>query len=156
VTLTIGIDPGLSGAVAILNDHHLVDVYDLPVIGKHINAAELATYEGWRTNPGGFHAVIEAVHAMPRQGVSSVFTFGRSLGAVEGVFAALGVPVSWVTPARWKKDMHLSADKNESRRMATELWPHKASSFHRVKDDGRAEAALIALWWQRHGKGETK
>ena len=147
--LIVGLDPGLTGAVAILNPGgHLIDVYDLPVIGKHINAAELATYEGWRSNPTGFHAVIEQVASRPGQSSVATFTFGHGVGSIEATFAVLGVPLTRVTPATWKKHFGLGKDKNDSRRKATELWPAKSSYFARVKDDGRAEAALIARWFQ--------
>ena len=145
--ITVGIDPGLSGAVALLTDTGaLVDAYDLPVLGKHINVAELATYEGWRTNPAGFRAVIEQVASRPGQSSVATFTFGHGVGSVEGMFATLGIPLTRVTPAKWKKHFGLGKDKPDSRRKATDLWPDKASLFARVKDDGRAEAALIARW----------
>jgi hypothetical protein len=59
-----------------------------------------------------------------------------------------------VSPAKWKKALGLSADKGASRRRAIELWPERAQWFARVKDDGRAEAALIAYWWLQHGPGK--
>lgn len=83
---------------------------------------------------------------MPKQGVSSSFKFGRSLGLVEGVCDGLGIPVQWVTPNRWKKAMRLGADKEASRQLAIRRWPEQAALFARKKDHGRAEAALIALW----------
>lgn len=151
-TLIVGVDPGLSGAIALLDvDGNLVDVYDMPVVDGHISAAILASYEGWRTTPTRFHAVVEDVHAMPGQGVTSMFTFGRGVGVIEGTFGALGVPVTRVTPQKWKRSFGLGKDKGESRRRALELWPAHASKFARVKDDGRAEAALIGLWYVREG-----
>ena len=146
--LIVGIDPGLSGAIALLTDTGcLIDAYDMPVIGKHINVAQLATYEGWRTTPERFHAIIEQVASRPGQSSVATFTFGHGVGSIEAMFATLGVPLTRVTPAKWKKHYGLSSDKAESRRRATELWPDKASLFHRVKDDGRAEAALIGRWF---------
>lgn len=145
--LIVGIDPGLTGAIAIVNpDGVLIDAYDMPVIGKHINVAQLATYEGWRTTPHLFHAIIEQVASRPGQSSVATFTFGHGVGSVEAMFATLGVPLTRVTPAKWKKHYGLSSDKAESRRRATELWPDKASLFYRAKDDGRAEAALIARY----------
>ena len=146
--LVVGVDPGLTGAVAILTPAgHLVDVYDLPVIDKTINCAELARYEGWRTHPERFHAVIEQVASRPKQGVASVFRFGHVVGSLDATFAVLGIPTTRVTPGVWKRWAGIGPDKNDARRRATELWPSSASSFARVKDHGRAEAALIARWW---------
>jgi crossover junction endodeoxyribonuclease RuvC len=146
--LIVGVDPGKSGAIAIVDiNGELVDACDMPVVDGLVSPAMLASYEGWRTLPRRFHAVIEDVHARPGQGVTSMFSFGRSVGVVEGVFGALGVPVTRVTPTKWKKAMGLGKDKDESRRRAIELWPTQARLFQRVKDDGRAEAALIALWY---------
>ena len=141
--VVIGIDPGLSGAIAALDatDGQLVWVLDMPTLGKVVNAAELADMLGGeqiRT------AAVEAVHAMPRQGVSTSFNFGVSLGIVLGVLGALDVPVTHPTPQAWKKAMGVTADKASSRRRATDLWPAWSGTFARVKDDGRAESALIA------------
>ena len=84
---------------------------------------------------------------MPRQGVSSTFKYGVGYGTILGVCGALRLPVRHVTPAVWKRAAGLSKDKGASRRRACELWPAHSASFGRVRDDGRAEAALIA----RHG-----
>jgi len=81
-----------------------------------------------------------------------MFTFGRGLGIVEGVALGAGIPVRWVSPAKWKRALGLSADKGASRRRAIELWPAQSAMFARVKDDGRAEAALIAYWWLHFGE----
>ena len=89
---------------------------------------------------------------MPKQGVTSSFNFGRSKGVVEGVFAAAGRPIVYVSPGVWKRALGLSKDKGASRRRAIELWPDHTDKFRRAKDDGRAEAALIALWYVTKGK----
>ena len=154
--LTLGCDPGKSGAVAVLDTltHELLGVADMPVVGKIISATLLAEQVHNWVDPLSIArrtAVIEDVHAMPKQGVSSVFSFGRALGVVEGVLAGDGWSVRYVSPAKWKKALGLSADKGESRRRAIELWPAQASWFARVKDDGRAEAALIAYWYITQG-----
>ena len=94
-------------------------------------------------------AWIERVHALPGQGVTSSFSFGLSYGLVRGVLAGHGVPLSLVTPNEWKRLFRLSSDKNESRFMAARLFPTNAASFARVKDDGRAEASLLALFGAR-------
>lgn len=141
--VVIGIDPGIAGAIAALDaaTGHLLWVEDMPALDKVVNAAALADLlrgEVIRL------AAVEAVHAMPRQGVSSSFNFGRSLGVVIGVLGTLQAPITHPTPAAWKKAAGVTADKASSRRRATDLWPSHATAFKRVKDDGRAEAALIA------------
>jgi crossover junction endodeoxyribonuclease RuvC len=151
VAITVGVDPGLKGAIALLDSFSLlVDVYDMPVVAGQVNPHLLAEMEAWDTEDYGT-VVIEDVHSMPKQGVAGVFSFGRSKGVVEGVFAMAGRPLAYVSPAKWKRDLGLTQDKGGARRRAIELWPSQAGKFARVKDDGRAEAALIALWHIRYG-----
>jgi crossover junction endodeoxyribonuclease RuvC len=150
----IGIDPGASGAVAILEKSgKLIHVFDMPSLelmagGKakrRVNpemlAAELKLYADQ-----GATAVVEQVGAMPGQGVSSMFAFGESFGLAKGVLAGLRIPTSTVTPGKWKKAMGVNAGKDGSRAKAAQLWPSQAGEFKRVKDDGKAEACLIAEW----------
>lgn len=148
MTYTIGVDPGLTGAIALVDDAgELLDVYDMPVVAGQVSATLLAELEDWTNVHVMFGTVVlEDVHAMPKQGVTSSFGFGRSKGVVEGVFAGAGRPIVYVSPNRWKKAMGVTADKGTARRRAIDLWPRHAAKFARVKDDGRAEAALIALW----------
>lgn len=153
MSITIGVDPGMSGAIAMVDSYGvLVDVHDMPVVGGLVSAHAIVDLEEWEMCERFGKVVIEDVHSMPKQGVASSFGFGRSKGVVEGVFAGLGISISYVSPAKWKKQLGLSADKSTCRRRAIELWPSKAKLFARVKDDGRAEAALIAYWWLQHGQ----
>lgn len=94
----------------------------------------------------GAQAVVEQVGAMPGQGVSSMFAFGQAFGLALGVLAGLGVATVTVTPAAWKRDLRLCAGKDAARLRAAQLWPAQAAEFRRVRDDGRAEAALLAHW----------
>ena len=90
-------------------------------------------------------AVIEAVAAMPGQGVSSMFRFGESVGVVLGVLGALQIPLRWVTPQRWKKAAGIvGKDKDAARSLAIQLHPEVAELLKRKEDVGRADAALIA------------
>jgi len=147
--MIIGVDPGLSGAIALIAEHgDLVEVHDMPVVDGLVSSALLANLIRGR---GVDVAVVEQVSARPGQGVSSMFKFGRSLGVVEGVLSTLGVPVVYVTPGKWKKAMGLSSDKELSRRRAIDRWPDRAASFARKKDDGRAEAALLAEYHRTKG-----
>ena len=92
------------------------------------------------------HAYVERVGAMTGQGVSSVFSFGRSAGVLEGVLAASGVPYTLVTPQTWQKAVGLRGGKDGSRERAMQQFPDQASLFARKKDDGRADATLIAIY----------
>ena len=154
MSFVIGIDPGAGGAVAILEKSgQLVQVFDMPSVevvvgGKakrrvspEMLAAELRMY-----NVAGTVAYIEQVGAMPGQGVSSMFAFGEAFGLAKGVLAGLTIPVQTVTPGKWKKALNLNAGKDGARAKAAALWPDMAGEFRRVKDDGKAEAALIGHW----------
>lgn len=145
MSLTIGIDPGQTGAIAAVNQiGDLFDAWDMPVIDKDVNPALVADLIKQVCNVE--RVVVENVHSMPKQGVASSFKFGKSFGIVLGVVAALGCPVELVTPTTWKRAMKVTADKETSRRRAIELWPGQAQLFARKKDNGRAEAALLARW----------
>lgn len=146
--LVVGIDPGLSGAIAILDTAGaLHECHDMPTAGGLVDCSGLAAILSIAAQRPGSHVVIEDVHSMPGQGVASSFKFGRTMGAIEGVVATLELPRSYVSPAKWKKALGLSKDKGQSRRRAVETWPGTALAFARVKDDGRAEAALLAIWY---------
>lgn len=133
----LGVDPGKQGAFALIEDGALQTIYDVAdteaMVAKHIG--HLLPID---------LAVVELVHAMPKQGVTSTFTFGMGFGVIKGVLAAYQVPVRFVTPQEWKKGLKLTKDKASSRQRASELFPEWAGWFARAKDDGRAEAALIA------------
>lgn len=145
--MIIAVDPGKTGAIAVVDGPRLMDIVDMPVTDKQVDGFALAeTINVLAMSFNAHAAVIERVSARPKQGVVSTFTFGEGYGIVQGVFAAFGMPVSFVRPQRWKKDLNITSDKNESRIMAQDLWPHNHDWFSRVKDDGRAEAALIGYW----------
>lgn len=143
--LTLGVDPGRKGALALVDpDGALVDVIDMPDATGAALGAHLAGFlEDHRPHTVAV-AWVEKVHAMPGQGVTSMFNFGANYGAICGVLGALGVRVELVTPNAWKKAAGLTADKGLSRQRACERWPLEARRFARKMDDGRAEAALLA------------
>jgi crossover junction endodeoxyribonuclease RuvC len=148
----LGIDPGLSGAFAFYNsvDRHL-EIVDMPVTevtrnGKtkrELSASLVASAVAGRKIE---FAVVERVGAMPGQGVTSVFSFGKSAGIVEGVLAAYEIPTHFATPQAWQKIFGVRAGKDGSRECAMRLFPWCAEYFQRKKDDGRSDAALIALY----------
>jgi len=148
----LGVDPGTSGALAMWDtDLSALVVCDMPSALVHVGKVQRRQIsEVWladtlRTYQPD-HAWIERVHALPKQGVTSSFSFGLAYGLARGVLAALGVPVSLVTPNEWKRAFRLGPDKNEARLIASRMFPANARDFTRVKDDGRAEAALLALF----------
>lgn len=143
--IILGCDPGLSGAVAALDaaTGTLLWVEDIPVVDRMVNGSELAD---WLRGELIKAAAVEQVASRPGQGVASTFKFGQAHGTLLGVLGALNVPVVHVTPGRWKKALGLTSDKEKSRRLAIETWPNMSGYFARKKDDGRAEAALIARW----------
>ena len=153
---TLGIDCGLNGAIAVLDDGKLVLVRDMPTLTVDINkkskrqvSPNLLAHLIESIKPD--QAIVERPAARPGQGVTAMFGFGRSLGVVEGVLAGLSVPVTYVAPATWTKAMGKAAGKDASRQRAIELFPAMSEYFKRVKDDGRAEATLIAMWGIRNG-----
>lgn len=152
----IGIDPGLSGALVQLrnSDMAVCDVADMPVMaltGKRnqVNAAELAKILRPWAEDGVTAAYLEQVGAMPGQGVSSMFGFGTSYGIVQGVLAALQIPMVLVTPQGWKKRAGIppGSDKDKARTLAQQLYPE--APLGRKKDIGRADAILIARFGDR-------
>lgn len=147
----IGIDPGFSGAIALLDSFGvLVRVLDMPVIPNKKGRTELnkAMLHEALEPPVGYDVVayLEQVASRPGQGAPATFRFGQGYGQVEMALAAHKIPTHYVTPAKWKKHFGLSKDKGASRGLATDQFPQHAMDFARVKDDGRAEAALIALY----------
>ena len=159
----LAIDPGLSGAMAIYNGNALY-VYDLPITReKKKTRLDLDAFSDRAMEVNHHficvHALIEKVGSMPMQGLGSAFNFGFTTGAIHGVLAANGFTIHTATPAQWKfgvglnavPGQDLKARKAASRAKAGELFPEHAHLFARVKDDGRAEAALMA-WWFVHKK----
>ncbi len=155
--IILGIDPGLSGALALLSPDGL-SVFDVPTLkararGREINKAEVAR---WIDASGHIdHCVIESVAAMPGQGVSSMFKFGYVAGFLAGVVSAHFIPITMVSPRQWKREMMVPKEKDGARARASELFPSHCDLFVRVKDHGRAEAALIALWSRRYLQREA-
>lgn len=150
--MIIGIDPGASGAICFLDiERGEIDVIDMPTTTVERNGKAKR-----EISPAMLHAIlasrkatacyIERVGAMPGQGSSSMFQFGRSVGMVEGVVAALEIPTFYVSPQVWQKAAGVRGGKDGARQRAAELFPRAATFFARVKDNGRADAALIA-WY---------
>ena len=152
MSLVIGIDPGVTGAISFFYEGKLLKVEDLPMIEvlvgktkrKQLVAATLADLIYGSGGPT--RAYLEQVSSRPGEGAVGAFSFGRGFGQIEGVLAALGVPYQLVPPAKWKKAVGVPADKGLARMRASREFPEFAAKFARVKDDGRAEACLIGLY----------
>jgi crossover junction endodeoxyribonuclease RuvC len=156
IVFIIGVDVGLSGAVACYDSEAgaLLGVADMPVFllvrgRKEKREIDLASLVDLLSQPGIDHAFVEAVSSMPGQGVSSVFSFGQSLGIVKGILATRKIPMTMVPPNLWKKALAVPKAKAGTRARASQLMPESAGEWPLVKYDGRAEAALIALWGAR-------
>lgn len=145
----LGIDPGANGALAVVESGRLVELHDMPTMTvkrgsrevREVNAALLGLLVGTLNADAAY---LEQVGAMPGQGVSSMFAFGRAVGVLEGVLGALGVPVTKVPPQTWQRAMRVRGGKDGARERAMQMYPARAEAFSRKKDDGRADAALIA------------
>jgi len=145
--LIAAVDPGKTGAIALLYSDLSLYIEDIPVFGKEVSAAGIAAI--FKEFPPT-HVYIESVNSFG-MGRQSAFNFGQGLGVIKGVLGALTTPYSSVTPSKWKSHYNLGRDKDAARAAATRLFPQNANQFTRKKDDGRAEAALLALWAHENG-----
>ena len=92
--------------------------------------------------------VVEHVNAMPGQGVTSMFNFGQTFGAIKGICAAIGLPIFFVRPAKWKKHFDLiNSSKDASRTKAIEMYPLISDQLAKKKDVNKADAILIARYF---------
>jgi crossover junction endodeoxyribonuclease RuvC len=152
MTIYIGIDPGVSGATAILT-HDDVTFHDMPIL--EIKKKQTLDYAGLATilrpySGAAAFAAVELVGAMPGQGVSSMFKFGQCYGAVLATLAALQIPYELVTPPVWKRAFRLvGCEKDESRAAALRLFPQCANDLKLKKHHGRADALLMAEYLRR-------
>lgn len=151
--MIIGVDIGAQGALALLSDDGaLIAVEDMPILRDgpanrpSVNAPLLAAIVSqWAPS----RAFVEFVGARPGEGPVGAFAFGRSRGVIEGVLGALGVSANTLAPASWKRAVGIppgrDGAKDAARSEAIRRWPAHAALFARARDDGRAEAALIAV-----------
>jgi len=156
VTVIAGIDPGKTGALAITYTTGEVFVFDVPTV--KLRGKEVPAWHDWRQTWSlalEFHSpdliVIEDVSARPGQGVTSMFTFGRTLGFAHALATASNAAIQFTTPSAWKGKMGLlNSSKGASREKATALYPKAQYLLGRVKDDGRAEAILLAHYGRKY------
>ena len=153
--IIIGIDPGLSGGIAVLDNNKVLELFDMPVMAdgkknkKQLNSALLAKLIKESTSNTSESAVIvEQVNAMPGQGVTSMFNFGQTFGAIKGICATLELPIFFVRPSKWKKHFELiNSSKDASRTKAIEMYPHLAEKLSKKKDVNKSDDILIARFY---------
>ena len=151
----IGIDPGLSGAIAVMHDKKVINMYDMPVMAegkknkRQLNSSQLVNiikeniHEDEETI-----VVVEQVNAMPGQGVTSMFNFGQTFGAIKGVCAALKLPIFFVRPSKWKKYFELiNSSKDASRTKVIEMYPTLSGQLAKKRDVNKSDAVLIAKFY---------
>ena len=156
----IGIDPGLSGGIAILDDLKIFDVFDMPIMSEgkknknQLNSAQLVNIIKKHILPNGeTFVIVEQVSAMPGQGVTSMFNFGQSFGVLKGIFSAMQIPMDFISPVKWKKYYNLiNTQKDSSRTKAIEFFPYISSKLSRKKDANKADAILIASFYYQNQK----
>ncbi len=150
---TVGIDPGLHGAICFYATTPIeIEIHDMPTHTitinnkkkKRLDIVEIARLIDVKSGQIK-ECYIESVTASPQMGTVSAFTFGETFGIVQGIMAANFIPVKLIRPQLWKKHFGLTSDKDASRRKASSLFPSFAGQWQKVKDDGRAEALLIAV-----------
>ena len=153
--IVVGIDPGLSGAIAILENNKVLNIFDMPVMAegkknkRQLNSAQLVSIIKNNTKPDvEIAVVVEQVNAMPGQGVTSMFNFGQTFGAIKGVCAALELPIFFVRPSKWKKHFELiNSSKDSSRTKVIEMYPKLSNQLTKKKDVNKSDAILIARFF---------
>ena len=151
----IGIDPGLSGAIAILENNIVLNIFEIPVMSegkknkRQLNSAMLVNLLKENiNNDEEVVVVVEQVNAMPGQGVTSMFNFGQTFGAIKGICAALELPIYFVRPSKWKKHFELiNSSKDASRTKAIEMYPKLSNQLSKKKDVNKSDAILIARFF---------
>jgi hypothetical protein len=153
----LGIDPGVHGGLAVVSFPDpkggrkiLIDAIDIPVVGlKAKERVDVSSLIRWVKDCAVDYAVIERAQAMPAQGASSGFKYGRATGAIEAAVECMCIPVTIIEASAWKKFHNLLGHRNEkepSRQRALEIF-RGAEQLARKKDHGRAEAALMAIYY---------
>ena len=151
----IGIDPGLSGGIAILDDLKIYDIFDMPIMSEgkknknQLNSAQLVNILNKHVlKKENTFVIVEQVSAMPGQGVTSMFNFGQTFGSIKGICAALVLPIFFVRPSKWKKYFELiNSSKDSSRTKVIEMYPSLSNQLSKKKDVNKSDAILIARYY---------
>ena len=155
--LIIGIDPGISGAICFFENGEVKEILDMPNMAegkknkRQINGPQIYNEISKRIiniSKKEVVVVIEQVAAMPGQGVTSMFNFGQSFGVLKGICSAMQLSMHFVRPAKWKKYFNLiKTEKDASRTKVIEIFPYISSQLSRKKDSNKADAILIASFY---------
>ena len=155
--IIFGIDPGVSGAISVLENKKIIEIFDMPTMidGKkskrQVNGSQVTNIIKEQLNKNKEKetiVVVEHVNAMPGQGVTSMFNFGQSFGVIKGICAALSLPIYFVRPTKWKKYFNLiKTNKDASRTKVIQTYPEISSKLSRKKDSNKADAILIARYF---------
>jgi crossover junction endodeoxyribonuclease RuvC len=152
----LGIDPGIHGGLAIVEiidgaAPKLIDAIDVPTVGTGAKErVNVLLIQEWLLRYGPTFAFIERGQAMPRQGASSGYKYGRSVGSIEAAITLCGIALEIIEPSMWKRFFRLPGkNKEAARQKAIALFPTAHQVFARRKNHQRAEAALIALYGLR-------
>ena len=156
--LIIAIDPGINGAICFFENGEVKDVLEMPTMAegkknkRQVNGHQMyneLSYRIKKYNIQNINVVVEQVSAMPGQGVTSMFNFGQSFGVIKGVCAAMQLPIFFVRPTKWKKHFELiNTQKDASRTKAIEMFPKVSSILSKKKDSNKADAILIASFYE--------
>ena len=149
------IDPGISGAISILKNKKVLEVYDMPTMidgkknKKQVNGSQIANiFKEIINTEDEITVIVEHVNAMPGQGVTSMFNFGQSFGVLKGICSAMQLPMYFIRPTKWKKYFNLiNSEKDASRTKAIEIFPYISSKLSKKKDANKADAILLASFF---------
>ena len=155
--IIFGIDPGVSGAISVLENKKIIEIFDMPTMidGKkskrQVNGSQVTNIIKEQLNNNKEKetiVVVEHVNAMPGQGVTSMFNFGQSFGVIKGICSALSLPIYFVRPTKWKKHFNLiKTNKDASRTKVIQTYPEISSKLSKKKDSNKADAILIARYF---------
>ena len=156
--LIIGIDPGISGSICFFKDGKILEVIEMSTMTdgkknkKQLNGAQIFNEIKKRiinNELRDIRVIIEQVSAMPGQGVTSMFNFGQSFGVIKGICSAMELPIFYVRPAKWKKHFNLiNSEKDASRTKVIDMFPIISNKLSRKKDNNKADAILIAQYFE--------
>ena len=162
--LIIAIDPGINGAICFFEDGEVKDVIEMPTMAegkknkRQVNGRQMfneLTLRIKEYNAKNINVIVEQVSAMPGQGVTSMFNFGQSFGVIKGICSAMQLSIHFVRPAKWKKYFNLiKTEKDASRAKAIEIFPYISSKLTKKKDSNKADAILIASFFNNTYKLE--
>jgi crossover junction endodeoxyribonuclease RuvC len=142
--IVVGIDPGVTGALAVHDGGVLTAIHDLPVLGGRVDGTAMADL---LLDIVPHDVFLENTQPMPKNGSIASYSLGLNTGIIIGVVSSLSYPLTRVRPSTWKQKMGVSRmDKNAIRGVVRELYPSWAGWFARVKDHDRAEAVLISRY----------